>query len=174
MRNHDEIRRVMARVVPGYSAVAEIGRTKEEFHVDGRVRHEQRFPLPEGRARFVAIATPADDLADDELRLMTIRSEGQFNTVVYGENDRYRNQSSRDVILLNPADIARLGLAAGDRVDIGSEAATMRSIRVAPYNIAPGSAAMYYPEANALVHKRVDPRSGTPAFKNVRITIRKR
>jgi anaerobic selenocysteine-containing dehydrogenase len=173
MRNHDEIRRVMARVVPGYSDISEIGRTKEEFHVDGRVRHAPHFPLPGGRARFIDIATPADDLAADELRLMTIRSEGQFNTVVYEENDRYRNQSSRDVILINPVEIARLGLVDGDRVDVISEAATMRGIRVSAYNIAPGSAAMYYPEANALVHTRVDPKSGTPAFKNVRIRIRK-
>ncbi len=171
LRNHDEIRRVMARVVPGYAEVGEIGSTRKEFHVAGRVRHEPGFPLPEGRARFFPVATPVDDLADDELRLMTIRSEGQFNTVVYEEHDRYRNQPSRDVILMHPDDIGRLGLRDGQRVAVASEAATMRGIRVAAYDIARGCAAMYYPEANALVTTSVDPKSGTPAYKNVRVRI---
>src|SRR5205814_353728 len=91
MRNHDEIRKVMARVVPGYDKVGEIGKTKEEFHVAGRVRHEPKFGTADGRAHFIDIETPHDDLAEGELRLMTIRSEGQFNTVVYEEHDRYRN-----------------------------------------------------------------------------------
>jgi molybdopterin-dependent oxidoreductase alpha subunit len=171
LRNHDEIRRVMASVVPGYEKVGEIGRTHEEFHVAGRVRHEPSFPLPDGRARFSTVATPHDDLAPDELRLMTIRSEGQFNTVVYEEHDRYRNQPGRDVILMNAGDISRLGLHEGARVTIRSEAGSMPGIRVAPYDVAPGCAAMYYPEANVLVSTNVDPKSGTPAYKNVRITI---
>lgn len=171
LRNHDEIRRVMARVVPGYADVGEIGRTRKEFHVAGRVRHAPEFPLPDGRARFIPVATPADDLAAGELRLMTIRSEGQFNTVVYEEHDRYRNQSSRDVIMMNRADIAALGLRHGSRVTIRSEAGAMPNIRVAEYDIARGSAAMYYPEANILVGTRVDPKSGTPGYKNVRVKI---
>jgi molybdopterin-dependent oxidoreductase alpha subunit len=171
LRNHDAIRDVMARVVPGYAPVAKIGRTREEFHVEGRVRHKPEFPLPGGRARFIVVATPEDDLGDRELRLMTIRSEGQFNTVVYEEHDRYRNQPSRDVIMMNAADIARMGLRGGERVTVISAAGEMRGIRVAPYDIAPGSAAMYYPEANALVTTRVDAKSGTPAYKNVRVRI---
>ncbi|MBS1914173.1 MAG: FdhF/YdeP family oxidoreductase [Bacteroidetes bacterium] len=171
LRNHDEIRRVMASVVPGYAKVGEIGRTREEFHVEGRLRHEPRFPLPDGRARFVPVATPRDVLAPGELRLMTIRSEGQFNTVVYEEHDRYRNQPGRDVIMMNPADIAVLGLQDGDRVTVRSETGAMPGIRVAAYDIARGSAAMYYPEANLLVGTRVDPKSGTPSYKNVRVRV---
>jgi molybdopterin-dependent oxidoreductase alpha subunit len=171
LRDHDAIRRVMADVVPGYAKVGEIGTTKEEFHVDGRVRHEPAFPFPDGRARFLAVETPQDDLAPRELRLMTIRSEGQFNTVVYEEHDRYRNQSSRDVILMSAEDIAAMGLRDGDRVDVRSAAGEMRNIRVASFAIARGCAAMYYPEANALVGTRVDPKSGTPAYKNVRVEV---
>lgn len=171
LRNHDEIRRMMARVVPGYEAVGEIGRTREEFHVAGRVRHEPAFPLPEGRARFIAVATPTDTLAPGELRLMTIRSEGQFNTVVYEEHDRYRNQSSRDVILMHADDIAAMGLREGARVTVRSETGAMPKVRVAAYDIARGCAAMYYPEANVLVPARVDAKSGTPSYKNVRVEI---
>lgn len=171
LRNHDAIRRVMADVVPGYADVGAIGESKAEFHVDGRVRHEPSFPLPDGRARFLDIATPGDELGKGELRLMTIRSEGQFNTVVYEEHDRYRNQSSRDVILMNAGDIAALGLRDGARVRVSSEAGVMEDIRVSAYDIAGGCAAMYYPEANALVSTRVDPKSGTPTYKNVRVRV---
>ncbi|MEP7220262.1 MAG: molybdopterin dinucleotide binding domain-containing protein, partial [Bacteroidota bacterium] len=158
---------------PGYEQIAKIGRTKEEFHVDGRVRHEPVFPFPDGRARFIPVDSPKDDLLPNELRLMTIRSEGQFNTVVYEESDRYRNQSARDVILLNAGDIERLGLHDGERIAVRSSVGEMRGIRVAVYDIALGSAAMYYPEANLLVGTGVDPKSGTPAYKNVRVVLEK-
>jgi molybdopterin-dependent oxidoreductase alpha subunit len=172
MRNHDEIRCVMARTVPGYAQAGEIGKTRKEFHVEGRVRHEPTFPFPDGRARFQAVDTPDDNLGPGELRLMTIRSEGQFNTVVYEEHDRYRNQRTRDVIMLNADDMNALGLNDGDRVAVSSETGVLRNVRVAAYNIARSCAAMYYPEANALVPSRVDVKSGTPGYKNVRIRIR--
>lgn len=171
MRDHDAIRRVMADVVPGYADAADLGASKQEFHVTGRVRHEPTFPFPDGRARFLDIETPVDALGERELRLMTIRSEGQFNTVVYEENDRYRNQSSRDVILMNRDDIDALGLVEGERVTVRSNAGALPNVRVSPYEIARGCAAMYYPEANALVTTTVDPKSGTPSYKNVRIRI---
>ena len=135
------------------------------------MQHKPQFPLPGGRALFQKIETPVDDLNAGELRLMTIRSEGQFNTVVYEEHDRYRNQSSRDVILMNTDDIAALGLRDGQRAIVHSEVGSLANIRVAAYDIARGSAAMYYPEANVLVHTRVDPKSGTPAYKNVKILV---
>jgi len=171
LRSHDEIRRVIARVVPGYAEIAEIGSTGREFHVAGRVRHEPHFGHPNGRARFVPVSTPNDMLAPNELRLMTIRSEGQFNTVVYEEHDRYRNQQTRDVILMNSVDMKRNGLNDGDRVTVGSLVGIARDIRVSAYDIAEGCAAMYYPEANVLVPRTVDPKSGTPSFKNVRVTV---
>jgi molybdopterin-dependent oxidoreductase alpha subunit len=171
MRNHDEIRAVMARTVPGYSKVGSIGKTGVEFHVEGRIRHEPEFLLPGGRARFQAVDTPDDSLQPGELRLMTIRSEGQFNTVVYEEHDRYRNQQTRDVILMNESDMKARGFSEGDRVVVNSETGELRNIRVASYNIAPRCAAMYYPEANVLVGSRVDAKSGTPAFKHVRIKL---
>jgi len=171
MRNHDEIRRTIARVVPGYSEVGRTGTAREEFHVGGRVRHEPSFPLPGGRARFISVDTPADDLPEDALRLMTIRSEGQFNTVVYEEHDRYRNQRSRDVVLMSREDVERLGLSDGQRVTVRSDVGELVNVEVSIYDIAPGSAAMYYPEANVLVSTRVDPDSGTPAYKNVVVRV---
>ena len=171
LKNHDDIRGVIARVVPGYEDVGDIGEDRQEFHVAGRVRHEPRFGTPDGKGRFIAVATPASTLAPDELQLMTIRSEGQFNTVVYEEHDRYRNQASRDVILMNRGDMERRGLREGDRITVRSDAGRMESVRAVPYDIAPGCAAMYYPEANVLATTRVDSRSKTPAYKDVRIRI---
>ncbi|MGE3800038.1 MAG: FdhF/YdeP family oxidoreductase [Candidatus Kapaibacterium sp.] len=171
LKNHNDVRQVMAQVVPGYEGVGKIGQTKEEFHVAGRVRHQPRFNFPDGRARFIAVKTPHFDYGDRELMLMTIRSEGQFNTVVYEEHDRYRNQSSRDVIMMSSADIERLGLRDGERVTVVSETGQMENIRVSRYDVTPGSAAMYYPEANILVPTFVDNQSRTPGFKNVRIRI---
>jgi anaerobic selenocysteine-containing dehydrogenase len=102
---------------------------------------------------------------------MTVRSEGQFNTVVYEEEDIYRGQERRDVILLNPADIERLGLQVDEPVTVRSAAGEMHRIRVRPGEIRAGNALMYYPEANILVPTTVDPESKTPAFKSVLVQL---
>ena len=174
LKNHEDIRRVMAEVVPGYEEIEKVDTIRKEFYVSGRVRHEPRFSFPDRRARFIPVTTPKFELGENELILMTIRSEGQFNTVVYEEHDRYRNQSSRDVLMMNKVDMQRLGLHGGERVTVVSETGRLENIQVSRYNVANGCAAMYYPEANALVSNRVDERSRTPAYKNVRIRVLKR
>ena len=171
LKEHEGIRQVIANVVPGYEESASIGTKKKEFYVGGRVRHTPEFGTPDGRGHFLPVETPRPDMEEGELQLMTIRSEGQYNTVVYEEHDRYRNQSSRDVIMMNRQDIERRGLRDGDRVTVNSSAGTMEQIRVSAYDISPGCAAMYYPEANRLASTSIDPRSRTPAYKDVRITI---
>ncbi len=102
---------------------------------------------------------------------MTVRSEGQFNTVVYDEEDLYRNQERRDVILMNPLDMRRMGLSEDQRVDVRNCTGAVCNVLVRPFEIAEGGALMYYPEANALVPRKADPRSRTPAFKSVVATI---
>ena len=171
LKNHEDIRRVIAQVVPGYEELEDIGHTKTEFYVSGRVRHTPHFNFPDGKARFHAVATPTQELNDNEVLLMTIRSEGQFNTVVYEEHDRYRNQSSRDVIMMNAGDMKRMKLRDGDRITVTSGTGRLERIRVVGYDIAPGCAAMYYPEANVLVPTAVDGKSRTPGFKNVKVQV---
>src|SRR5207249_11040209 len=95
-----------------------------------------------------------------------LRSEGQFNPVVYEEEDLYRGNRRRDVVMMAAADAARLGLAEGDAVVVETDAGRLE-VAVAIVDIRPGSLAMYYPEANALVPRRLDGRSKTPAFKSV-------
>ena len=170
MRDHDSIRRAIAAVVPGFEAIASIGTTKEEFVVEDRVFHTPSFPTPSGRATFFAHPIPKLDLHEDELLLMTIRSEGQFNTVVYEEQDLYRGQEHRDVILMHKDDMAQRGLSENDRVNVCSEVNSM-DVCVREFDIAKGCAAMYYPEVNIIVPRTVDPISRTPAFKAVRILV---
>jgi anaerobic selenocysteine-containing dehydrogenase len=171
LRDHNAIREVMAKIVPGYAPVGDIGLTKQEFHVEGRVRHEPVFPTPDGKAHFLPVSTPPDELAPGELRLMTVRSEGQFNTVVYEEEDVNRGIESRDVILMNGDDLRARSLKDGDRVTVRSEIGEMTGLRAVEYRIARGCAAMYYPESNVLVRRRIDGRSGTPSFKNVPVRV---
>lgn len=172
LESHDAIRRLIAELIPGYEPVADISATRKEFHIAGRHLSTRSFPTASGKARFHAISLPAaPDPALAQLRLMTIRSEGQFNTVVYEEEDLYRGQDRRDVILLNPEDIKQRGLQVDQPVRVRSAAGEMRYQRVRAYDVRAGNAMMYCPEANVLVPREVDPESKTPAFKNVLVTV---
>lgn len=170
LTGHDALREAMAECVPGYEPVRAIGATHREFTIPGRVMHERAFPTADGLAHFhaVALAEPRDD---GEFMMMTIRSEGQFNTVVYDEEDLYRGNVTRDVVMMSAEDAGRMGLAEGDPVDVVSATGSMRA-RTAIVDIRSGNVAMYYPEANVLVDRRLDAESRTPAFKSVPVTIR--
>ena len=172
MKNTGKIRAAIAKVVPGFEQLATIDQTKQEFQIPGRTFHKPGFPTPSGKAKIHCHQLPELRGSGDQLRLMTVRSEGQFNTVVYEEYDLYRNQTRRDVILLHPDDVERLGLKEDQPVTITSEVGEMKNILVRPFpEIRAGNALMYYPEANVLVPRTADPYSKTPAFKNVLITI---
>jgi molybdopterin-dependent oxidoreductase alpha subunit len=173
MRDTGRIREAIAQIVPGYEEVADIERTKKEFHVGGRVFHEPRFATPSGRAVLhTHTLPPLAATGPDELRVMTIRSEGQFNTVVYEDHDLYRGVEGRHVLLAHPDDIARLGLRTGDAVRVEGPAGEMRCVKLTPHpEVRPGNAAMYYPEANVLIGRSVDPQSRTPAFKCVVVRV---
>jgi molybdopterin-dependent oxidoreductase alpha subunit len=172
MARTGEIRQAIAKIVPGWERIGEIDQTKQEFEIAGRRLTEPRFATPDGRARLHVHDLPALSGNGDELRLMTVRSEGQFNTVVYEDYDLYRGQDRRDVILIHPTDLERLGLKSGARVRVTSEIGTLSNLIAKAYEqIKPGNALMYYPEANALVPRRLDPASRTPAFKNVVVRV---
>ena len=171
MQRHRDIRRAIAAVVPGYERIGRIDETGHEFQIDGRTRHEPVFSTPTGRARFSVTPISTVRRTDGRLCLMTIRSEGQFNTVVYEEEDLYRNQDRRDVILMHERDITRLGLSVDQCVTVRGDAGVLRGIIVRPFAIREGNAAMYFPEANILVPRDGDPESRTPAYKAVWVSI---
>jgi len=171
LERHCHVRELIAKIIPGYEQLATIEQTKKEFQIPGRTFHEAKFPTPNGRAQFTVHSLPPLRGTGRELRLMTVRSEGQFNTVVYEEEDIYRGQDRRNVILLHADDIARLGLKIDQKVTVRSAAGSLSGILVRAFDIRAGNALMYYPEANVLVPRTLDPRSKTPAFKNVLVTV---
>jgi len=170
LRSHAKLREGMARVVPGYGAIGEIDTTKHEFQIEGRSFHEPEFATDDGKAHFHVTRSPGFTVAPGEFRLMTLRSEGQFNTVVYDVEDLYRGNTRRDVVMMNESDAALLGLAEGSRVRVVTETGAME-VSVAIIDIRSGNLAMYFPEANAIVPRRLDPASRTPAFKSVAARI---
>lgn len=176
MRSTANVRQAIAQIVPGFEQLAEIDRTKHEFQIGGRTFHTPQFPTPDGRARLHTHDLPElQGTGPNEIRLMTIRSEGQFNTVVYEDEDVYRGVERRDVILLHPDDLQRLTPKDGQRVSVHGPAGSMTNIMTKAFPaIKPGNAAMYYPECNVLVSRALDPQSKTPAFKCVVVTLESR
>lgn len=166
LHSHDALRAGMAAVVPGWGAIREIARTKQEFTIEGRIRHTPEFPLPGGKARALVTPLPDNLPPAGQLMLMSLRSEGQFNTVVYENEDIYRGIDRRDVVMLNAEDAAALGLEHDDPVRVETALGALSGYRVRLLDVARGSCVMYYPEANAILPRRIDPRSGTPAFKS--------
>jgi molybdopterin-dependent oxidoreductase alpha subunit len=173
MQHTGRIREAIGAIVPGFEKIVEIDKTKKEFHIEGRTLHEPKFPTADGRAQLFCPNPPELKGDEETLRLMTVRSEGQFNTVVYEDYDFYRGIDRRDVILVHPDDITRLGLQAGSRVTITSSTGVIENFVLTAYDsIKPGNALMYYPEANVLVSKDLDLDSRTPAFKGVLVTVK--
>jgi molybdopterin-dependent oxidoreductase alpha subunit len=146
---------------------------------------EREWLTPTKKANFIVYPGVVEDprSSDGEaLTLTTIRSHDQYNTTIYGLNDRYRGITGRrDVVFVNDMDLSRRGLKHGDRVDItvapaekstGAER-TMRNLTAVAYNIAEGSVAAYYPEANVLVAiDHYDTKSGTPSYKSIPVVLR--
>jgi len=169
--DHAAIRRLIGQVVMGYEAIGSADASSQEFQVGGRTFHSPRFGTEDGKARFHTASWPHWQPEGNHLLLMTVRSEGQFNTVVYEEEDIYRGQERRDVILMNPSDLARMGLEHDQIVTVTSSAGSMSGMRARAFDVRAGNAIMYYPEANVLVPAACDPDSKTPGFKSVTVTV---
>jgi len=143
---------------------------------------ERVWKTPSAKAEFLVLDGVAEDTADlgpDVLKLATIRSHDQYNTTIYGFDDRYRGVlGRRDVLFMNAQDLAERGLQHGDLVwvepTVTDGAARRLRLTALQYDIARGSAAAYYPEANGLVPLDChDPESGTPAYKSAPIRVAK-
>ncbi|WP_332608988.1 FdhF/YdeP family oxidoreductase [Achromobacter sp. ESBL13] len=142
---------------------------------------ERIWKTPTGKAQFLPFKGLREDPAapSDTLTLTTLRSHDQYNTTIYGLDDRYRGVfGRRDVLFMNAADMARHGLEHGDDVDIntGLPGESHRHLRLTAiaYDIAPGSVGAYYPEANNLCPLDYqDKQSGTPSYKSIPVRIRK-
>ena len=163
-RDFDEIRNVIAACLKGFDA-------EQEHQIVGRTFHSPLFATSSGKANAICERLPAPkEIGSGELRLMTIRSEGQFNTVVYEEEDVYRGQTRRDIVMMNAKDISRLSLQENKVATVKGPSGELDVI-VRSIDIATGNCAMYYPEANVLLSHGVDKESKTPMFKGEVVEI---
>ncbi len=165
---HARLRDAIAAIVPGLEELADIDVAKREFDIRNRVMHVPSFGTPDGRAHFVTTPIPAAD--DGRLMLASVRSEGQFNSIIYEETDSYRGKAGRLAVFLNAKDMAARQLSEGQKVRVTSDAGVMEGVATS-YDLPRGSVLAYYPEANVLVGTAVDPRSKTPAFKSVPVEV---
>ncbi|GJL78423.1 MAG: formate dehydrogenase [Nitrospinaceae bacterium] len=174
LRQHENIRKLIGTVIPGFEKMQEIDATRKEFHINGRILHSPNFPTETGKARFQICALPNishTDRGKNSFQLMTVRSEGQFNTVVYDLEDRYRGIPSRDVVLMNPEDIRSHGFQEGQKVTVANDTGELTSLKIISFPIKSGNIMMYYPEANVLVPRHHDKQSRTPSFKSVPVAV---
>ncbi|MET0439369.1 MAG: FdhF/YdeP family oxidoreductase [Devosia sp.] len=165
---HAKLRDAIAAIVPGMEELADIDVAKREFHIRNRVLHVPEFGTLDGKAHFVV--TPIPKLEKGKLMLASVRSEGQFNSIIYEETDSYRGKAGRYSVFLSMADMAERGLTEGQRVCVHSSVGEMEGVATS-FDLPPGSVLAYYPEANVLIGTEVDPRSKTPAFKSVPVSV---
>ncbi|MDE1918332.1 MAG: FdhF/YdeP family oxidoreductase [Sphingomonadales bacterium] len=170
--DYDRIRDAIEAVYPDFRDFNRRVRQKGGFRLTVGASHRV-WNTPTGKAQF--IAHPLDELSlHPGLLLTTIRSHDQYNTTIYGLNDRYRGITGRrDVVFAHEDDLAAHGLAHGDKVDISAgPGRVLRGYTVVAHAIARGSLAAYYPEANNLVPlEDHDRQSGTPSYKSLRVTM---
>ncbi|MEY4102300.1 MAG: hypothetical protein RIR88_434, partial [Actinomycetota bacterium] len=179
-KDYDLIRDRISHVIPGCENYNERVRQDGGFVMAHGPRDSRTFPTESGVANFsIAVVEPIV-CPPGRLILQTLRSHDQFNTTIYGMNDRYRGiKKGRQVIFINPDDLQQLGLADGDEVDIFSEWAgqpdrELRQWRVVSYPTARGCAAAYFPEANVLIPlASVARKSNTPVSKAIIIRLEK-
>jgi len=176
--NYDLVRDAIERTIPGFEDYNRRVRVPGGFYLPNGPRKGE-FTTSSGKARFKAHPIPLHQIAADQWMLTTIRSHDQFNTTIYGLDDRYRGvQNGRHVVFLNQQDIHDAGLAAGDWVDLissveGRERRASR-FKVMAYPIPRRCAAAYFPEANVLVPVDYSAaESNQPASKSVPIRIEK-
>ena len=176
--DYTQIRRRIARVVPGCASYDEKVEQPGGFVLPHPPRDNRVFDTSAGKALFTATPLEVLEVPEGRLLLQTMRSHDQFNTTIYGLDDRYRGvKGGRRVVFVNPDDLVALEIADGDEVDLVSEwrdgiERVARSFRVVSYQQPRGCAAAYYPEANPLVPlDATADKSNQPAYKSVVIRL---
>jgi molybdopterin-dependent oxidoreductase alpha subunit len=173
-KDYSVIRRHIEGVVPGFEDFEARVHNPGGFALPHPPRDSRTFETGTGKARFTGNQLDVLRVPEGHLLLQTLRSHDQFNTTIYGLDDRYRGiKQGRRVVFVNPDDLAGLGLADGDLVDlVGPEGRTAKEFRLVAYPTARGCAAAYYPETNVLVPlDSVAKVSNTPASKSVPVQL---
>ncbi|HEU5081260.1 MAG TPA: FdhF/YdeP family oxidoreductase [Opitutaceae bacterium] len=174
--NYDLIRDKIEAVVPGFPAYND--RIREgTFYLPNPPRDERRFATPNKKANFIPHPLTRIAFEPGKLLLTSVRSHDQFNTSIYGLDDRYRGvYNGRRVLFINEEDMKELGVVQGQLVDLtseyGGEKRRAESFMIAPYNVPRRCVATYFPEANVLVPiDSTAEQSNTPTSKSILITI---
>ena len=178
--NYDLIRAKIEATIPGFENYNKRVRVKGGFYLPNNARENDFKPTATGKANF-SINKPSEiKIEKNQFLMMTIRTHDQYNTTIYGLNDRYRGVlNERRIIFMNPEDMKNLGLQKLDKVDLVShfkeEKRHAKGFLAIPYNIPKQCTATYFPETNVLVplQSKADI-SNTPASKTVIITIHKK
>ena len=177
------VRELIAKTIPGYEKIGTIDQNQEEFTIKGRIFKEPNFPTFDGKAQMFVTPLPqlvlpnqsAFDVAENQPGIVVIlgtgRSYGQHNTVVYRNEDKYRNMPHRHCILMNSLDIKKAEFQEHQRVTVKGNAGELENIEIICGAIREGVAFMFYPEANVLFKAEIDPKSGTPAYKRVAVFV---
>jgi molybdopterin-dependent oxidoreductase alpha subunit len=175
-QDYDLIRNEIEAVIPGFDHFND--RIKKNiFYLPNPPRDQRVFPTKTSKANFTVNPIEGLDVASGQFVLMTMRTHDQFNTTIYGLDDRYRGiYNGRRVLFMNPMDMAEAKLQQGQPVDITShfqeQERTAYRFQVAPYSIPQGCVAAYFPEANVLVPVgSVAEISNTPTSKSVIVTV---
>jgi len=177
------VRELIAKTIPGYEKIGTIDQNQEEFTIKGRIFKEPKFPTSDGKAQMFVTPLPqlvlpnqSDfDVAENQPGIVVIlgtgRSYGQHNTVVYRNEDKYRNMPHRHCILMNSLDIKKAGFREHQQVRVKGNAGELENIEIICGAIREGVAFMFYPETNVLFKAEIDPKSGTPAYKRVAVFV---
>lgn len=177
--DYELIRKRIDQVAKGFNDTEE--RSKGAgYYLPNNVRELDFSMLPNGKAQFTINKLPEHTLEKDEYMLMTIRSHDQFNTTIYGLDDRYRGvYNARRVVFMNIDDMKAIGVNKLDIVDITSTydgiVRTAHNFKIVPYNIPSGNLASYFPETNVLVpYNHFADKSKTPISKSVKVRLVKK
>lgn len=174
--DYSRIRDLIEKVIPGFSDFNERAQRDGGFYLPNSAKNRV-WDTPGGKAVFSLAVMDVFETSEGRLILQTLRSHDQFNTTIYGLDDRYRGiTNARRIIFVNPDDLRERDIAPCSLVDIvsiwGDERRTAKAFTAIPYEMPKGSAAAYFPEANVLVP--VDSQaegSGTPTSKSIEIDI---
>lgn len=177
--NYDKIRDKIEAVIPGFEDYNKRVREKGGFYLPNNARVNNFAPTKTGKANFTVNKASDIKIKDNEFIMMTVRTHDQYNTTIYGLNDRYRGiMNERRVILMNEKDMLDQGLTKMEKVDLIShfngEERIAKGFLVIPFSIPRQCTATYFPEANVLVPIKSTARiSNTPVSKAIIITVHK-
>ena len=164
--NAQEIREEMGRLIPSYAGVQNLQKEGDSFQYGGpMLLTDGVCNTPDGRARFSAVQPSNTILEEGEFYLATRRGK-QFNSIVYGVDDPLVGSKRRDDIFLSNEDASRLGLHEGSQMTLESETGTFSGVcKIA--KVHPGTIQMFWPEANVLISRRIDPQSQEPDYNTI-------